>query len=148
VSWAIEKEKMEQVILIIHVLAALGIVGLILIQQGKGADMGASFGAGGSQTLFGTGGGGNVLTKTTAVLATIFFATSFGLAVVAKEKADMSGGLDAGLPAVVETPAVPSLSDVPEIDGAATSGEVVPGASDIPTVDPVTEEADDSGIPE
>ncbi len=54
---------MEQIILIVHLLVALAITGLIMLQQGKGADMGASFGAGASQTLFGSDGSGNVLTK-------------------------------------------------------------------------------------
>ena len=70
---------MEQIILIVHMVAAVAIVGLILIQQGKGADMGASFGAGGSNTVFGPAGSGNVLTRATGILATLFFATSFGL---------------------------------------------------------------------
>ena len=78
---------MEQIILIVHLLIALAIIGLIMLQQGKGADMGASFGAGGSQTLFGADGGGNVLTKATALLAVSFFATSFGLAIIARDKA-------------------------------------------------------------
>ena len=60
---------MEQLILIIHILIAFAIIGLILIQQGKGADAGASFGGGASQTLFGGSGSGNALTKTTSVLA-------------------------------------------------------------------------------
>ncbi|WP_027874152.1 preprotein translocase subunit SecG [Spongiibacter marinus] len=77
---------MEQIILVVHVLAALAIIGLILVQQGKGADMGASFGAGASQTLFGSDGSGNVLTRATAILATLFFVTSLSLAYVAKQR--------------------------------------------------------------
>ena len=77
---------MEQIILVVHVLAALAIIGLILVQQGKGADMGASFGAGASQTLFGSDGSGNVLTRATAILATVFFLTSLSLAYVAKQR--------------------------------------------------------------
>ena len=77
---------MEQIILVVHLLGALAIIGLILLQQGKGADMGASFGAGASQTLFGSTGSGNVLTKATAWLSVLFFATSFGLALIAKQK--------------------------------------------------------------
>ena len=73
---------MEQIILAVHLLIALAIIGLIMLQQGKGADMGASFGAGGSQTLFGSDGGGNVLTKATAWLVVLFFATSFSLALI------------------------------------------------------------------
>jgi len=144
---------MEQIILITHVLAAVGIISLILIQQGKGADMGASFGAGASQTLFGSGGGGNVLTKTTAILATVFFATSFGLAVVAKQKADFSGGVDVSLPTVVETPAAPVVSDdLPDVEDGATESAVTPANTDLPDVDSapegVDEGAEKSEIPE
>ena len=77
---------MEQIILVAHLLVALAIIGLIMLQQGKGADMGASFGAGGSQTLFGSDGSGNVLTKATAWLVVLFFASSFGLALLANQK--------------------------------------------------------------
>ena len=84
----------EQIIIVFHVLVALGIIGLVLLQQGKGADMGASFGGGGSQTLFGPSGGGNVLTRATAVLAFTFFVTSFALAIIAKQKASEVSSLD------------------------------------------------------
>ena len=67
---------MEQIILVVHLLVALSIIGLIMLQQGKGADMGASFGAGASQTLFGSDGSGNVLTK--EIFHIIFFAMTFG----------------------------------------------------------------------
>ena len=62
---------MEQIIIISHLLVALAIIGLIMLQQGKGADMGASFGAGASQTLFGSDGSGNVLTRATAWLVAV-----------------------------------------------------------------------------
>lgn len=78
---------MESLIIIVHVIAAIGITGLVLLQQGKGADMGASFGSGASQTLFGSVGSSNALTKSTAWLAIIFFATSLGLALIAKQRA-------------------------------------------------------------
>ena len=67
---------MYEVLMVIYLLVALGLVGLILVQQGKGADMGASFGAGASATLFGSSGSGNFLTRSTAVLAIAFFALS------------------------------------------------------------------------
>lgn len=67
---------MYEVLMVIYLLVALGLVGLILIQQGKGADMGASFGAGASATLFGSSGSGNFLTRSTAILAIAFFALS------------------------------------------------------------------------
>ncbi|MGO2321186.1 preprotein translocase subunit SecG [Vibrio casei] len=70
---------MLTVLLVIYLLAALGVIGLVLIQQGKGADMGASFGAGASNTVFGSGGSGNFLTRSTAIFATIFFIISLVL---------------------------------------------------------------------
>lgn len=81
---------MESIIIIVHVLAAIAVTGLVLIQQGKGAEMGASFGSGASQTLFGSSGSGNVLTKSTTIFATVFFITSLSLAVIARQSADQS----------------------------------------------------------
>ncbi len=78
---------MQSLIIIVHVLSAVAIIGLVLIQHGKGADMGASFGSGASQTIFGSAGSGNALTKSTTWLAMVFFATSLGLAVFAKHQA-------------------------------------------------------------
>lgn len=78
---------MESILIGIHVLAAIAITGLVLIQHGKGADMGASFGSGASQTMFGSSGSGNFLTKTTTLLTVIFFATSLGLAIQASQRA-------------------------------------------------------------
>ena len=71
---------MESVVLIVHLLAAVGLVGLILIQQGKGADMGAAFGAGASGTVFGSQGAGSFITRSTGFLAATFFITSLALA--------------------------------------------------------------------
>ncbi len=68
-----------QVLIIAYVLIALSLIGLVLIQQGKGADMGASFGAGSSATVFGSGGSGNFLTKATTYLAVAFFTISLVL---------------------------------------------------------------------
>ncbi|ABL99165.1 MULTISPECIES: preprotein translocase subunit SecG [Shewanella] len=67
---------MYEVLIVIYLLVALGLIGLVLIQQGKGADMGASFGAGASGTLFGSSGSGNFLTRSTAILAVAFFTLS------------------------------------------------------------------------
>ena len=63
----------QNIILIVHVIAAVGVLGLVLIQHGKGADVGASFGSGASQTLFGSSGSGNFLSRLTAILVSIFF---------------------------------------------------------------------------
>lgn len=84
-------EMFETVVVVVHVLVSLGLIGLILIQQGKGAEAGASFGGGASQTVFGSQGSGNFLTKTTKYLAIIFFATSVSLAVIAKQRSEVSG---------------------------------------------------------
>ncbi len=127
---------MEQIILIAHLLIALAIIGLILIQQGKGAEMGASFGAGASQTLFGSGGGSNVLTRATAILATAFFVTSFGLAIVAKDKSVASTELEIPLPASEQVqPAMES--DIPMAQDDLPSGLMGAGedsGSDLPSL--------------
>jgi preprotein translocase subunit SecG len=70
---------MQTTVLVFHILAAVGIVVLVLLQHGKGADMGAAFGSGSAGSLFGSAGASNFLSRTTAVLAAVFFATSLGL---------------------------------------------------------------------
>src|SRR5690625_165718 len=81
-----EQNAMQNIILLVHVLTALAIIGLILLQQGKGAVAGASFGGGASQTVFGSQGSSGFFTRATAILAVVFFATSFGLAIIAKQE--------------------------------------------------------------
>ncbi|ALS97955.1 preprotein translocase subunit SecG [Lacimicrobium alkaliphilum] len=68
-----------EVLMVVYLLVALSLIGLVLIQRGKGADMGASFGAGASNTVFGSSGSGNFLSRSTAVLATLFFGISLAL---------------------------------------------------------------------
>ena len=70
---------METLLLVVHVIAALGIIGLVLLQHGKGADMGAAFGGGASGSVFGATGSANFLSRATAILATVFFLTSMSL---------------------------------------------------------------------
>ena len=70
---------MQTLVLVLHILAAVGIVVLVLLQHGKGADMGAAFGSGSAGSLFGSAGAANFLSRTTAILAAVFFATSLGL---------------------------------------------------------------------
>jgi preprotein translocase subunit SecG len=81
------------VILVVHILAAVGIIGLVLIQHGKGADMGAAFGGGSSGSLFGATGSANFLSRTTAVLAAVFFVTSLVLAYLSANKPKSAGGV-------------------------------------------------------
>jgi len=126
---------METVVLIIHVLLAAAVIGLILLQQGKGAEAGASFGAGASQTVFGSTGSGNFLSRMTGIVAAGIFVTSFILAIYAKEKAESIG--DAGIPAatVVESQA-PALPTEPQLPALEEEGKVVaPVESDIPKAD-------------
>jgi preprotein translocase subunit SecG len=95
-------ETIETLVLVFHVLAALAVIGLVLIQHGKGADAGAGFGGGASSTVFGSGGAGNFLQRMTTGIAIAFFLTSFGLAFYAKERSQAAKG--AGIPVVVESP--------------------------------------------
>ncbi|WP_372972855.1 preprotein translocase subunit SecG [Marinobacter sp.] len=89
---------METLVVVVHVVIAVALVGLILIQQGKGADAGAAFGGGASQTVFGSQGSGSFLTRVTSILALVFFITSFSLAIFAKQRAEVAG--QAGVPMV------------------------------------------------
>ena len=103
---------MFTVLLVIYLLAAIGVIGLVLIQQGKGADMGASFGAGASNTVFGAGGSGNFLTRMTAVFATAFFIISLVLGNMSTHKTE-SQWIDPTQGQVVEQVADDVASDVP-----------------------------------
>ena len=78
---------MESLITVIHVLAAAGVIGLVLLQHGKGADMGAAFGSGASGSLFGVSGSSNFMSKATAACVVVFFATSLTLAYIASNRA-------------------------------------------------------------
>ena len=93
-------QTLETLVLVVHVLAAIAIIGLVLIQHGKGADMGSGFGSGTSATVFGSSGAGNFLTKSTTTVAFVFFLTSFGLAYFAKEKSVAARTV--GIPEVVQ----------------------------------------------
>jgi preprotein translocase subunit SecG len=118
---------MEKLVLIIHSLAALVIIGLILLQQGKGAAAGASFGAGASQTVFGSEGSGNFFTRATWVIATLFFCTSFGLAIIAKNNSKVaSQGLVVPVQQTAPATDVPATNDVP--------ADVPTATSDVPAV--------------
>ena len=86
-------EYLFSVVLVVHILAALGVIGLVLVQHGKGADMGAAFGSGASGSLFGATGSANFLSRTTAVLATVFFVTSLLLAYVASSAPKTTGSV-------------------------------------------------------
>ena len=96
------------IVIVVHVLVALVIIGLVLLQHGKGADMGSGFGSGSSGSLFGATGSANFLSRATAVLATVFFLTSLGLAYLATNKPKAGGGV---LDAVRTQPAAPAARE-------------------------------------
>jgi preprotein translocase subunit SecG len=137
---------MYEILLIVYLLVALCLVFLILIQQGKGADMGASFGAGSSNTLFGASGSGSFLTKSTTTLAISFFVLSIALGNMSNNQAKQVDEFsDLGIPggAVSEQP---QAEDVPQND------KVIPGsnvpATDVPAGDmPVPTQEDKSDVP-
>ena len=112
---------LHNVILVIHVLVAAGVIGLVLIQQGKGADAGAAFGGGASSTVFGSQGSSSFLTRATGVLATIFFITSLTLAYLSIQKVEPTSVVDTVIEQKIDVPAAEtkpakSTSDVPVSD--------------------------------
>ena len=117
-----EIQVFETIVMVLHLLAAAAIIGLVLIQQGRGADMGAGFGGGSSNTVFGSAGSGSFLTRMTTTLAIAFFVTSFGLAIFAKQHALEARNI--GIPTVVAPTveaAVPverseAMSELPEVE--------------------------------
>lgn len=141
---------METVFLVVHLLASAGLVGLVLLQQGKGADMGAAFGSGASTTVFGSRGSASFLTRGTAILATVFFVTSLALAhfsgrvgavgsvtdIVVEEQAEPKAPTPADLPeapraeqaAPADMPAAPQESETPTAPEEGASPSEQPSA--------------------
>jgi preprotein translocase subunit SecG len=115
---------MENIVLVIHVLAALGVIALVLLQHGKGADMGASFGSGASGSLFGVTGSSNFMSRATAICVVVFFATSLTLAYMASHKSTGGSVIKSSVVNVEKTapvakpaettPAAPVADDVPQ----------------------------------
>jgi preprotein translocase subunit SecG len=106
-----------KILLAVQMLSALGMIGLVLVQHGKGADMGAAFGSGGSGSLFGASGSANFLSRSTAVLATVFFVCTLALAYFGNLRPTTSSS-------VLENAAVvsPTANEVPPIPAPAASG--------------------------
>ena len=96
------------IILGVQILAALGRLGLILVQHGKGADMGAAFGGGSSGSLFGASGSANFLSRATAAMATLFFVTTLALAYLGNSRPASVGSVLESAPAAASVPAVPA----------------------------------------
>ncbi|MGZ4954601.1 MAG: preprotein translocase subunit SecG [Methylobacter sp.] len=110
---------MYQVIIVVHVLLGLGVVGLVLMQQGKGADAGAAFGTGSSGSVFGAQGAASFLSRATAILATLFFMTSLGLAVLNSKQGAAYDLMNA--PKVEQ-----DTLGIPDVNGAKGAGSASP----------------------
>jgi preprotein translocase subunit SecG len=117
---------MHTLVLVLHILAGLAIVVLVLLQHGKGADMGAAFGSGSAGSLFGSAGAANFLSRTTAILAAVFFASSLALTYFSAPS--KGGGVTEGLAAPAgkaEVPAAPASSaPAPAKEAPAKSTEI------------------------
>ncbi|WP_019026005.1 preprotein translocase subunit SecG [Colwellia piezophila] len=131
-----------QGLIIVYVLIALALIGLVLIQQGKGADMGASFGAGSSATVFGSGGSGNFLTSATTYLAVAFFAISLILGNITASKTKAVDEWD--------NLTVPTEQAVDAIPGESLEPATLPAAqnSDVPASDEPAKKEDNSNVPD
>lgn len=111
----------HEILVVVHVLICVGLIGLILIQHGKGADAGAAFGSGASATVFGSQGSGSFLSRTTAVLATTFFVTSLTLAYFSGQRLEPESVIDK-----VQQPSTAIESEVPTVPDSNPTGEVPP----------------------
>jgi preprotein translocase subunit SecG len=129
------------IVLAVQMLSALGMIGLILVQHGKGADMGAAFGSGGSGSLFGASGSANFLSRTTGVLAALFFACTLLLAYFGNAQPRTGSSVLQGVGITAPTPAASGAAQIPGTTAPAPSSVPVPaapapaasGAGQIPT---------------
>jgi preprotein translocase subunit SecG len=128
---------METAIWVLNILSALGVIGLVLLQQGKGADVGAAFGSGSAGSLFGSSGSANFLSRTTAALAAIFFITSLSLTYLAANHGKRGGVMDSH--SVVETVKEKAVEakpgDVKPADTQAADKAAPVGVPPVPAVD-------------
>ena len=135
-------ETIQKGVLIAHTLIALGIIALVLLQRGKGADAGAAFGAGASGTVFGSRGSGSFFSRATAVLATAFFASSLTLAYLSSQRVtsvesliDPSQTVEEQIEDNPTIDAEPADDNIPALESAAEDSEV-------PALDAAAEESD------
>lgn len=141
---------MFTILVVFHVFIAVGLIGLILVQHGKGADAGAAFGGGASSTMFGSQGSASFLTRLTAGLATLFFVTSLTLGYLTRESVKLTKGDDVDIPSVpadkTDMPAAVDL-DKPELPLAADKPAAADNA-DKPVIPADPASPDISTIPE
>jgi preprotein translocase subunit SecG len=132
---------LETALLAVHVLVAAALVGFVLLQHGKGADMGAAFGSGASGSLFGAAGSANFLSRTTAILATVFFLTSLGLTYFASTRGGPKDIMKEG--AVPTAPAqVPAAKDNKPADVPQGAAPAAPAAPAVPAKEPDSKQSD------
>jgi preprotein translocase subunit SecG len=124
---------LHNLIIVVQVLSALAIIGLVLLQHGKGADMGAAFGSGASGSLFGASGSSNFMSKSTAVAAAIFFAATLGLSSIATQRPSAGGGVMDRVTVPVPakgSAAIPTVAPAAPADAAAAAAAAgVPAAT-------------------
>ncbi len=128
-------EDIQKIVLIVHTLIALGIIALVLLQRGKGADAGAAFGAGASGTVFGARGSGSFFSRATAILATAFFASSLTLAYLSSQRTTGPESVLEG-PAAIEA----ESGDMPAVEEDALGSDLpalepADGTEQLPTLD-------------
>lgn len=128
---------MQTILTVIHVLLSIGVITLVLLQHGKGADAGAAFGGGASATVFGARGAGNFLSRTTAILATLFFLTSIGLAYYATQAGKPQSLMEPSgteIPVAAPTADADQTSDGAKLDVPTPSNAAgdVPSSSEVP----------------
>jgi preprotein translocase subunit SecG len=117
------------VAIVVHVLVAIAIIGLVLLQHGKGADMGSGFGGGASGSLFGATGSANFLSRTTAILAALFFVSSLALAYFATQRPTAPGSVVDRAPAAQQKKAEPPK---PEAKGGEPAPAPAPAEKSVP----------------
>lgn len=125
---------MQMILTVLQLLLSLGLIGLVLIQHGRGADAGAAFGSGASATVFGSRGSGSFLSRATAFLATLFFLTSMALAYFAAQSGKVEDLMDGVQPVQAPAPAEMPQVDLPPIPVSVPAGSDVPAvpAADLP----------------
>ena len=141
---------MQDIFHIVHILVAVGLVGLILIQHGKGADAGAAFGSGASSTVFGSQGSASFLTRTTAILATVFFVSCLILAYFSSQKEQPKSVMESVVIPAIEQKATESEipvintdkaveSSVPVVEESAPTATAPTPSVEVPVVETTTE---------
>ena len=116
---------METLVWVVHIIVAIALIALVLLQHGKGADMGAAFGSGSSGSLFGASGSANFLSRSTAVLASLFFLTSLGLAYFGLQQHKPAGSVLQHIAVPATTPTQPAApAQAPGKDAGSKVGDI------------------------